>query len=253
MVKFIIPRRSTFKKSSMFGTRHRGGLLFKRSRRRGKIRLAQRGFVRTTGFFGKQRGELKFLDQDIDDAIVVTTGTIFLNSNTEASLVRIPEGNGESARIGRKLTIRSINWRFTVDVPETDGAANPANSDTIRLILYLDKQANGAAAAVTDILESASFQSFNNLANSKRFRTLMDRTYSINVNAGGGNGTTSDWAQTRIDDTFFAKVNIPIEYNNASTDGALATVRSNNIGLLAISGSGTGGLQSKMRLRYSDS
>ncbi len=223
------------------------------STRRRRPRIVA-GFTRVSGLFGRGlTGELKFFDQDIDDAVIVSAGTVFLNSDTEASLIRIAEGNGESGRIGRKITIKSINWRFTVDVPEADGVANPANSDTVRVILYLDKQTNGSAATILGILETASFQSFNNLSNSKRFRTLMDRTYTLNVKAGGSNGTTSDWAQNRIDDTFFKKVNIPIEYDNSATTGALSTIRSNNIGLLLISGTGTAGFQSKMRLRYSDS
>ncbi len=249
---FVIPRRRGLKS----GLVARHGRLTARQLiglRKGTPRVFP-GFTRKVGFFGRRsNGELKFLDQDIDDAVIVTTGTVFLNGSTEASLLRIAEGNGESGRIGRKITIKSINWRFTIDVPEADGVANPQNSDTVRVILYLDKQTNGAAAAITDILETASFQSFNNLSNSKRFRTLLDRTYTINVKAGGSNGTTSDWAQNRIDDTFFKKVNIPIEYANTATDGSLATIRSNNIGLLLISGTGVAGFQSKMRLRYSDS
>ncbi len=220
-----------------------------------RIPRASRGFVRTTGFFGRftTGGEAKFLDQDIDDASIAANGTIFTNASAEASLLRIPEGNGESERIGRKITIRSINWRFTVMLPEADGSANAKNATTVRVILYLDKQCNGTAATITDILETNDWQSFNNLANSKRFRTLMDRVYDIEPKAGGGNGTTSDWAEARISDTLFKKVNIPIEYDNTASTGALATIRSNNINMLILSDTSLDAtFESKMRLRYSD-
>ncbi len=189
--------------------------------------------------------ELKFHDLDVIDATVAAGGTII-----QASCNLIAQGITESTRIGRKCTIRSINWRFNISTVESDGAADPLNSDTVRVLLYLDKQANGAAAAVTDILESADFQSFNNLANKSRFRTLMDRTYTLNVEAGGGNGTNSDWAATRMDDTLFKKVNIPIEFTAGT--GAITEITSNNIGVLLLGVSATTTFDSKMRLRFSD-
>ncbi len=208
------------------------------------------GITRQVGFFAST--ELKFHDQDVNDPGVAGSGTIFTNASAEASLLRIPEGNGASARIGRKITVRQINWRFEIKLAEADGVANPANDTTVRVLLYLDKQANGAAAAVTDIVVASNFQSFNNLSNSKRFRTLMDRTYNLNRPSGGGNGTTSDWAGLRVSDTFFKKVNIPIEYNSTATDGSLATIRSNNINMLIFGSTADAVFTSKMRIRYSD-
>jgi len=209
------------------------------------------GFTRQSGFFGRfgQGGELKFFDQDIDDAVIAINGTIFLNGSAEATLLRIAQGTGESQRIGRKVTIRSINWRFNITLIGTTALAS--TSDSVRIILYLDKQTNGAAAAITDILESDNFQSFNNLANKARFRTLMDRTYDMTTQSGGGTITTTDgYGEVSINDTLFKKVNLPIEFN--STAGAIAELRSNNINVLLLSSSGRCIFDSKMRLRYSD-
>ncbi len=212
-----------------------------------KMRAAQRGFVRTAGFFGRFAGgaELKFHDLDIDDAVIAAGVTVAANSCN-----LIAQGTTESQRVGRKCVIRSINWRLTLTKAEGDGVTDPPNADTVRILLYLDKQCNGAAATATDILESANYQSFNNLANKSRFRTLMDRTYDLNHQAGGGNGTNSDWAQVQISDTFFKRVNIPIEFDGVN--GTLTEIRSNNIGCLTMSGSGVTLLDSKMRLRFSD-
>lgn len=123
-------------------------------------------------------------------------------------------------------------------------------NDTVRIILYLDKQCNGTAATVTQILESDDFQSFNNLSNKSRFRTLMDRVYDLNATAGMGNGTANDTVATQINDSLFKKVNLPIEYD--STAGAIAEIRSNNICMLILSKDGRAVLDSQMRLRYSD-
>ena len=210
------------------------------------------GFQRTTGYYGRfapaVRGgaaELKFHDLDVDQDPPAVAGNI-----AEDSCVTIAQGTTEKTRIGRKLVIRSIGWRFVITKKVSTAAADAA--DEVRVILYQDKQTNGAAATVTGILESADYQSFNNLANKGRFRTLMDRMYAVNSTAGGGNGTTEDYGENRTSDSFFKNCNIEIEYDDSSTDGAITSVRSNNIGVLLLSQSAKTSFKSKMRLRFSD-
>ncbi len=187
--------------------------------------------------------ELKFHDVDLDDA------TIASGANVTASINLIAQGVGESQRIGRKCTIKFISWRFTMTMPTRTAASI---SDTVRVLLYLDKQANGATAANTDVLESADYQSFNNLSNKGRFRTLMDRTYDINGNAGSGRGTTDtlSYGSKITNDSFYKKVNIPIEFTAGS--GAITEITSNNIGVILMSEQGLASFESKFRLRFSD-
>ncbi len=206
------------------------------------------GTFRQSGYYGRynqpgdQGAELKFHDLDINDAVVAQNGTI-----AEDSCNAIAQGVTEVQRIGRKCIIRSINWRFELSMP---GAANiAAGADTVRVILYQDKQANGATATVTGILESDDFQSFNNLANKSRFHTLMDRQYSLQ-SWGGSNAASEEIGPIQVQDTLFKKCNIPIEFD--STTGAITEVRSNNIGVLLLGRGGVMGFASKMRLRFSD-
>ncbi len=188
--------------------------------------------------------ELKFFDTDITDVAIAVNGTILADSVNE-----IPQGVTESERIGRKCTIHSINWRINLRLNQK--ADLLAASNTVRLILYLDKQCNGATAAVTDILEVDNYQSFNNLANKSRFRTLMDRTYELNASAASGNGTANDFGSVNINDTLFKKVNIPIELDAAV--GAITEIRSNNIGVLILSKENdTCTFDSTMRIRFTD-
>ncbi len=224
---------------------HSAGSAWSMRKRQSTRKRFRPGFDRTGGYYGRfsKPGELKFHDLDINDALVATGGTI-----AQVSCNNIAQGITEVTRIGRKCTIRSINWRFQLLLPTQTAGAN--TSDVVRVILYLDKQANGATAAVTDIIEANDFQSFNNLANKSRFRTLMDRSYTMNATAGGGNGSTEDYGETQINDTFFKKCNIPVEFD--STTGAITEIKSNNIGVLLLSHSGTTVFGSKMRLRFSD-
>ncbi len=182
---------------------------------------------------------------DIDDAIIAAGGNIAADS-----VLTIAQGTTESTRIGRKITIRHIAWRWFVELPAITNSAN--TSDIVRVILYLDRQINGATATVTGILETSNYQSFNNLANKSRFRILTDRTYTIQSTSAAGNDTTNTWGEANLEDSVFLKVNIPIEYDNTFTDGRLTTMRSNNIGVLLLSRSGFTVFESTMRLRFSD-
>ncbi len=186
--------------------------------------------------------ELKFHDVDLDDA------TITAGANITPSINLVAQGTDESERIGRKFTIKNIGWRFSVTLPAVTGSASA--KDTVRVLMYVDKQCNGATAAALDVLETADYQSFNNLANKSRFRTLMDRTYDLNAGAGGGDGTTEDYGSVVINDTFFKKVNIPIEYSAVAS--TITGISSNNIGVILMSSAGIGGFKSKLRLRFTD-
>lgn len=169
-----------------------------------------------------------------------------------ASCLTIAQGDGESERIGRKICVKSIGWKFRVSLPTRVGAGSGL-ADTIRVIVYLDQQTNGVAAGVTEILESADFQSFNNLANKGRFKTLMDRTYNLTNPSGAGDGAVNDFSELHISDSFYKKCSIPIEYDNSAGTGAITTMRSNNIGVLMISGgTALATFNSKMRIRYTD-
>ncbi len=210
--------------------------------------VAMPGFTRTTGFYGRYApgtGELKFHDVAVDDAVVPTAGAILDSINL------IPQGVTEKTRVGRKCVIRSINWRFNYSLPAQADQADIGTGETIRIIMFLDKQCNGATATVLGILETADYQSFNNLANKGRFRTLMDRTYPLNrINSVTDGASTSSSALLTYCDTFFKKVNIPIEFDN--TTGAITEIRSNNVGVLFITQAGVAGFNSNVRVRFSD-
>ncbi len=208
------------------------------------------GAARIGGYYGRypvgpRGGELKFFDRDLDDTPITTAGAI------TDSINKIAQGVTEVTRVGRKCTIKSINWRFLVWLPEQDAVADPLAPDSVRIILYIDKQTNGATAAVTDILETASWLSFRNLANTARFNVLMDKTTSINFLGLGSDGA-GVVSQTQVNKslTFFKKCNVPIEFDG--TTGAITEIRSNNLGVLLISSNGTANFSSKIRVRFSD-
>lgn len=213
-----------------------------KGRKKMKIPSRLKGYVRTGGYFGTAApgAELKFLDHAIDDAVVASAGAILVATGGSAgTLNAISQGTGQTQRDGRKCTVKQINWKYELTLP-----ASATSGDVVRVMLVLDKQCNGATAAVTDILASADYQAFNNLANSGRFRTLMDRTYAINATAGIAGTIVTEVIQ----DSFYHKCNIPLEFS--STNGVITEVRSNNITGLVISQSGVAGMVGNLRLRF---
>ncbi len=190
--------------------------------------------------------ELKFHDVDVDQAVADLSAGVILNTST---INIIPQNVTEKGRVGRKCTIKSVNWRGQLSLA---AGSTIGSSQSVRLMVVLDKQANGAAPTVAGVLESANYQSFNNLANKGRFRTLMDRTYAMNVQAAGGNGTANDSANYLATVEFFKSVNIPLEFTGA--DGTIDEITSNNLFVFMITGTAGSliSLDSKIRLRFTD-
>ena len=207
------------------------------------------GRNRTSGFYGRfgvaNGGELKFKDSNYVSGAVPVGGII-----VAPSINLIAQGTGEQQRVGRKCTIESIHMRFNLNVDNFQGAI-PQGGDNIRTIVYLDSQANGAAATVTDILATAGLNSFRNLANSLRFKILMDKTHSINYAGIGSNAVNNanQHAVTRYY-TWNKKCKIPLEFSGST--GVISEIRSNNVGVLLISDVGVGFEIANFRVRFSD-
>lgn len=127
---------------------------------------ASRGF-RPLGLRGT--GEKKVID--------VAAGTIQINTTGSFNLLNgCVQGSDYSNRIGRKIVMRSLYIRgFAFPEPSATAANSP--SQQARMIIFLDSQPNGAAPAVTDLLNSATPASQLNLNNRDRFRVLRDQTF----------------------------------------------------------------------------
>lgn len=168
------------------------------------------------------------------------------------NLTIIPEGNGESARIGRKLTIKQVLWKYDLTLPTT--AAPASTSDIVKIMLVLDMQTNGAQFTAANLLDTDAWDSFRNLANSKRFKVLMSKTYAMKSPSGSGRGVTDTVAFGEDVRAIQGskKCNIQIEYDNSATDGSIGTVRSNNLYWVTQSTIGLTTALGNVRLRYTD-
>lgn len=128
--------------------------------------------------------------------------------------------------------------------------------ETVRMMVYWDKQCNGTAMTATQMLEVDEYNSFFNLANSGRFAILYDKTWAWNTTCIAASVATPDNQSERVVAVYNKKINIPvfipIEYSD--TTGALTNIKSNNIGVILWSAHGARITTKKgrIRLRYID-
>lgn len=214
-----------------------------------KGRVAK-GYTRRGGFYGRfppSGNEVKFFDTQVSFT-VDTTGEV----PTSGQLCLVPQGVTESTRVGRKMVIKSLTMHGQMFT--TYGVAASANSTgTTSVYLVLDKQANGAAAAITDIFTSNVVPtSVRNMAYSERFVILKKWEHAWYPSAG----VSAAFADTSRVIKFYKKLEIPVEFS--STTGAITEIKSNNL-FLCGGASGNGAIDDTVtfaatcRIRFSDS
>lgn len=118
---------------------------------------------------------LRTKTDEVKNIDVATANTIvFASSLPVVTLINgVDEGNTSTTRIGRKIIITSLAWRWCGFLaPTTTGASG------LRLLIVRDAQSNGAAPTATDILSTGGIDSPMNLDNSKRFKILTDHVIS---------------------------------------------------------------------------
>lgn len=212
-----------------------------------------RGVARIGGFYGRfagPRAELKFLDTTKALTNMTTAGVVL-----DDSLNHIPQGNSESERIGRKVVLKMLRMKGQIINSLSTVIGNM--EQRFRVVVYCDKQTNGTPATAVLIFGAApTIDSFRDLANQDRFQILYDKTreFTIPAVAQTAAGTFSSYNVSK-NFSLNVRLNIPIEFDSTATDGSIATIRSNNVGILAFCQTGDSpvSIQYIARIRYSDS
>ncbi len=209
-----------------------------------------KGKDRTVGNYkrfnnGGRDVEKKFYDNILNDVIVASIGAII------SSLHLIPQNLTGTGRIGRKVVLKKIRIRYDINLPLHNDVADVTGGDVCRVMLYLDKQCNGAAATAADIIKTDSdYESFRKLSNSDRFEILYDKWHDINYTSGVGDGSLMAQPSVFHHYAFNKTCNIPVEFS--STTGVITEIRSNNVGMMLISKAGRCGFKGAARVRYTD-
>lgn len=231
-------RRRRFQTTTLAIERARG--LLRRS-----TRTTLRVPFRTGGWYGqwdrRGREELKTIDSGTSTfGATPTTGAVQLING-------VATGTDYTARIGRKITMKSVLIRFTI-TPNV--LQSPGIGDTIRLILLYDTQTNGADPGVSDILAQPNWLAPMNLNNRDRFKIIKDRfvsceacTYTATtLTAGSPMQHNIKWYCKMTYDTIFG--------GTGATSGSIQT---GGLFVLVISQNGSFIVNGNFRVRFKDS
>lgn len=194
--------------------------------RRSAPRSIPRG-VRTVVRSRGGRADLGYLDTAFSAVSADTTGVVTLLNGS------VP-GTGATTRIGRKIRIRSLQYKFYTYGKST------ANSQLLRISFVWDRQCNGAAPAITDIYDQVSGANAPwgpiNIDNSRRFRVI--HTEDILLTGSGSGATTGlDGAARSI--SGYRKMNHMTIYNSGSA-GTVADIETGGLFAVIVGSAPTG-------------
>lgn len=171
------------------------------------------------------RAELKSFDTGIDFTFD-DTGEV----PAGGQLCLVQAGDAFNNRDGALIQIKSVQVRGTLNAAY--GAATSGNATPV-MFLVLDRQCNGAAAAVTDVMNSASLgKALPYVPNQYRFKILRRIVFDMNSTAGvsGAMNNTQKWVDEYVS---FKK---PLLCRFTASTGAITDVTGANIFLLAGTG-----------------
>jgi len=217
--------------------------LARQARKSVKRSAAAPSILRSGGFSFTSTGgkELNFVDTVLSSAAVSTTPVISL-------LNGMAQGTTASTRIGRRIAMKSIEFKFRVLSDTTTTAT------VTRFAIVLDKQANAAAPAFTDIYDSADPGALRNISNKARFWVLWDSGLSPLIGNTATAGQQTDSSLKVFEN--YKRINIPVQYN-AGTAGTVGDIQTNALYFVSIgstvSGTSDAILSGNFRVRYDDS
>lgn len=236
------------------GSKNRTKRSKSKTKKRAYAKRPRVGTMRSFSALAPPRYEKKFLDTDINASMkFFSTNGIVQNDFT---LISTGAANGQ--RVGSQVTVTNINAHIDVTTGTNSGSPGLGNT-VVRVILGIDKQCNGANTAVTDVLQTASPNSFRNMFTLNRFIILKDKVFTLNPQVWASTPNVSEVGRYL---KFAWKGQLPILYAaQAGGSTVIGEVKSNNIFLLVISdrdGYSAGvsptidGCAGKVRIKYTD-
>lgn len=109
----------------------------------------------------------------------ITTNSITPTaSGSILNLCQIAQGDDEDNRTGNRVLLHSIYFKAVATIHAS------ATDTYVRVIFFVDKQNDGSAPTVADVLELASVLGFLNPDNTERFGIIKDDVYHLSQDQG---------------------------------------------------------------------
>lgn len=167
----------------------------------------------------------------------------------------IASGVNDNQREGRMVNVKSILMNFTLS-----GVAwlGPNAGEVIRLCLIQDSQFNGTVPTINEVYGttlggnfSTNYTDLPNVENSNRFKILCDESIEV-TNSFITGENANEAAIVNIPWKKYLKVDIPVTFTNTANNGSTGSIAGNNVFLIARSRNGSGYVEGKVRIRYTD-
>jgi len=189
-------------------------------------------------------GELKSLD---------ATGTGGVSSTGTISLLNgVPRGDDIDERVGRQITMKSIEFHLIAQHKAPEAGLIPA---TFRALIVYDRQTNGAALTVEQVLDSAAPGITRtivpkNLENRDRFLILRDMKFGLAASVA------TDFMSAPKVAKVYQGVTLPVTFN-AGDAGTVADITTGSLYLILLSDQAVGDAHLPVatwasRIRFSD-
>lgn len=168
----------------------------------------------------------------VESKFIDTTGSVTTLSTTPQIILLngVATGTDYNTRVGREITMSSLYFRFQF--------ASTVNA-FLRFMIVYDKQCNGAAPAITDILSAITFVSANNLNNKDRFVTIMDKTVAFDTAR-----------QLYMFQKKYRKLNTVTQFTG--TGATVGSIGTGSVYLIVFSQNDTPSFAFNSRIRFSD-
>jgi len=141
----------------------------KRRKKSSGSSYVKKGYLNRRGTANRELGYVDLATATYD---FNTTGTITL-------IATVVQGAAVTQRVGKKILLKSLQIR---GLASSDSATTTGQG---ALIIVYDKRPTGALPNITDVLNTATFNSFINDANSGRFKIIRRMNFAF-----AGNNTT---------------------------------------------------------------
>lgn len=178
----------------------------------------------------------------LDVISAVTTPTPFITAGTFVCLNATKEGNASFERNGRRIVMKSLHLNGII----TPNASAPGStvSKYGRIMVIYDKQANGAAPALADVLlsESAGSSETNvysglRMANRGRFEIIIDERIvfpPITASAGAISSALCLTGEEAKISRFSRLKDRVTEYNGSNASPSVAEITTGSLYLLVL-------------------
>lgn len=232
------PRKSGYKKYNRRRTKYKGRY---RKSVAAEVKRVLNG--RTGGFVGLEK---KFFDSGFNGALSAN-GTAIDGEKDPTTLLCLncpAQGDGESQRDGRQISMQSINVKGVVQIAaQADQTAGDQVPD-IFIALVLDKQTNGVQLDSEDVFDNPASatalaaQPFRNLEYSQRFRVLKTVKVSAQDLAGAiqpvFDGTNIEQQGAQIPFSMYCKLNgMKVNFISGQTTSVIAAIADNSLHIVA--------------------